>query len=124
VNAEIAARIPASPPFNHYPNGNDLQRTLDHDSANTNSVKFVLTDIHPHIPEWTEAAKLSKNLSFISEPVDAANAPAHLMRNDGKKLFRLYNLSFHHFDDNLASSILRNTLETADGFGYVTATSI
>jgi len=82
------------------------------------AVKFVLTDLHPHIPDWTEAAKKSENLSFISEPVDAANAPSHLNSQNGKKIFRLYNLAFHHFDDELGSSILRNTLETADGFGY------
>lgn len=81
----------------------------------------MLTDLHPHIPDWTEASKRSENLSFISEPVDAANAPADLTgeNGEGKKIFRLYNLAFHHFDDNLGSDILRNTLETADGFGYV-----
>ena len=82
-------------------------------------VKFVLTDLHPHIPDWTEASKKSENLSFISASVDAANAPADLVGTEGKKVFRLYNLAFHHFDDKLGSDILRNTLETADGFGYV-----
>lgn len=80
-------------------------------------VKFILTDIHPHIPDWTEAAKRSKNLSFVSESVDAANAPASLNGNGEQKIFRLYNLAFHHFDDTLGSAILKNTLETADGFG-------
>jgi hypothetical protein len=83
-----------------------------------NGVQFILTDIHPHIPDWTVASKHSANLSFISESVDAANAPAHLTRAEGKKIFRLYNLAFHHFDDKLGSDILRNTLETSDGFGY------
>jgi hypothetical protein len=81
------------------------------------AVKFVLTDLHPHIPDWTEASKRSENLSFVSEPVDAANAPASLNGKDGKKIFRLYNLAFHHFDDKLGMDILKNTLETADGFG-------
>ena len=92
-------------------------RSARAEAVNSVGVKFVLTDLHPHIRDWTEAAKKSENLSFVSEPVDAANAPAHLNRNDGKKIFRLYNLAFHHFDDNLGSDILRNTLETADGFG-------
>jgi hypothetical protein len=83
-------------------------------------VKFVLTDLHPHIPDWTEASKRSENLSFVSESVDASNAPASLNAKDGKRIFRLYNLAFHHFDNKLGSDILRNTLETADGFGYVT----
>ena len=82
-------------------------------------MKFVLTDLHPHIKDWTEAVKKSPNLSFISKPVDAANAPKDLIKKDGKKVFRLFNLAFHHFDDELGKDILRNTLETADGFGYV-----
>ena len=83
------------------------------------AVKFVLTDLHPHIPDWTEASKRSENLSFVSDSVDAANAPADLNGQDGKRIFRLYNLAFHHFEDKLGSAILKNTIETADGFGYV-----
>lgn len=79
----------------------------------------MLTDLHPHIPDWTEAAKKSKNLSFVDTPVDAANAPASLNGTDGRKIFRLYNLAFHHFEDKLGLAILKNTIETADGFGYV-----
>jgi hypothetical protein len=82
------------------------------------AVKFVLTDLHPHIPEWTKAAAKSEHLSFVSKSVDAANAPMDLMEHDGKKTFRLFFLAFHHFDDPLAREILRNTLDTADGFGY------
>jgi hypothetical protein len=87
--------------------------------TSTGNVKFVLTDLHPHIPDWTEASKRSENLSFVSDSVDAANAPASLNGNGEQKIFRLYNLAFHHFDNELGSAILRNTLETADGFGYV-----
>jgi len=87
--------------------------------SNSGPVKFVLTDIHPHIADWTEAAKKSDNLSFISTPVDATNVPKDLMEDTGKKVFRLYNLAFHHFDDPLALEVLKNTLETADGFGCV-----
>lgn len=84
---------------------------------NKGNVKFVLTDIHPHIPDWTEATKRSDNLSYMAESVDAANAPASLNGNAEQKIFRLYNLAFHHFDDELGSAILKNTIETADGFG-------
>jgi hypothetical protein len=83
------------------------------------AVKFVLTDLHPHIPEWTKAVRKSEHLSYVSKPVDAANAPTDLIERDGKKIFRLFFLAFHHFDDPLAREILRNTMETADGFGYV-----
>lgn len=92
-------------------------RTVNGDGGRTGGVKFILTDIHPHIPDWTEAAKKSANLSFVAESVDAANAPASLNGTDGRKIFRLYNLAFHHFEDNLGKDILRNTIETADAFG-------
>ncbi|RKF63478.1 hypothetical protein GcM3_139012 [Golovinomyces cichoracearum] len=80
-------------------------------------VQFVLTDLHPHIPDWTKIAKRNENITFYSEPVDATDVPVSLIGNNHKKIFRLYNLSFHHFDDKLGSDILHNTLETADGFG-------
>ena len=121
LNAQLSSRIPSSP-FTTEFNAKGLTprspRTLI--ASQDSPVKFVLTDLHPHIPDWTEASKRSENLSFISEPVDAANAPMGLNGKDGKKIFRLYNLAFHHFDDNLGSDILRNTIETADGFGYAT----
>ncbi|KUJ12288.1 uncharacterized protein LY89DRAFT_652697 [Mollisia scopiformis] len=96
-----------------------IEKDLNAQLSARGAVKFVLTDLHPHIPDWTEASKRSENLSFVSEPVDAANAPTSLNRNpaEGKKIFRLYNLAFHHFEDKLGMDILRNTIETADGFG-------
>lgn len=51
--------------------------------------------------------------------MDASNAPESLGGKEGKKIFRLYNLAFHHFDNELGKGILKNTIETADGFGYV-----
>jgi hypothetical protein len=83
------------------------------------SVKFVMTDLHPHIADWKEACSKSKNLTFVPKPVDATNAPADLILGDGKKVFRMFNLAFHHFDDSLGREILKNTLETSDGFGYL-----
>ena len=82
-------------------------------------VKFVMTDLHPNIAEWKEACSKSKNLKFIQKPVDATNAPANLILDDGKKIFRLFNLAFHHFDDSLGREILKNTLKTSEGFGYL-----
>ncbi|RKF57159.1 hypothetical protein OnM2_076051 [Erysiphe neolycopersici] len=78
---------------------------------------FVLTDLHPHIPEWTRISKHAENISFISESVDATCAPSSVKSNDEQKIFRFFNLSFHHFDDQLATDILRNSFNTADGFG-------
>ncbi|KAH8840990.1 hypothetical protein MCOR07_003290 [Pyricularia oryzae] len=34
-----------------------------------------------------------------------------------RKIFRLFNLAFHHFDDPLAKSILADTVKTSDAFG-------
>lgn len=85
------------------------------------AVQFVLTDLHPHLEAWRAAAAKSENLTFVAEAVDAARAPRGLLGEGEveKKVFRLFNLAFHHFDDGLAAEILRNTLETADGFGLV-----
>lgn len=119
LNRQLASKRDSSLISSH-PNGTNLTprspRTAA-DPTGNEPVKFVLTDLHPHIPDWTEAAKKSENLSFVSESVDAANAPAHLNGHDGKKIFRLYNLAFHHFEDDLGAAILRNSIETADGFG-------
>ncbi|KAE8453223.1 hypothetical protein EG329_011290 [Mollisiaceae sp. DMI_Dod_QoI] len=122
LNARLSSREPTSPFTSSATATNGLTprspQTLAPET-NSDAVKFVLTDLHPHIPDWTEAAKRSENLSFVAEPVDAANAPASLNGNaaEGKNIFRLYNLAFHHFEDKLAMDILRNTIETADGFG-------
>jgi hypothetical protein len=96
-------------------------------------VHFVLTDLHPHTELWAQAAAKSPFLSYVPEPVDAAKAPRDLLRRfaaggEGtgagsqgqgrKKVFRLFNLAFHHFDDGLARRILRDTVEGGgDGFG-------
>ncbi|KAH9890150.1 hypothetical protein F4778DRAFT_752785 [Xylariomycetidae sp. FL2044] len=99
----------------------------DDDDNGEGAVEFILTDLHPHLTSWEEASKKSDNVSYIGVPVDAANAPRDLLSRSsgddggkGKKkkgVFRLFNLAFHHFDDELAKAILRNTVETSEGFG-------
>ena len=80
----------------------------------------VLTDLHPHLDAWTAAAKKSDQLTFAVGSVDAANAPSGLLGDEpDEKVFRLFNLAFHHFDDELGGRILRNSVETAGGFGFV-----
>ena len=83
-------------------------------------MRFILTDLHPDVDSWKRAAAASPNLSYIPSSVDAAKAPADLIgrhKTEGKKVFRLFNLALHHFDDDLAKAILKNTVETSDGFG-------
>lgn len=96
-------------------------------------VDFVLTDLHPNPAAWARVAAKSDHIRYESNPVNAAAADAALLarlvdrgpqhglrrrtEKDGKpKTFRLFNLAFHHFDDPLASAIMKNTLETSDGF--------
>jgi len=91
-------------------------------SRGTEEVKFVLTDISPHVQAWEAIAKKSENVSYVEQSVDATNAPGAetLLRNvpgvEGKKTMRLFSLSFHHFDDGLAARVLQNAVETSDGF--------
>ncbi|KAK4238470.1 hypothetical protein C8A03DRAFT_43794 [Achaetomium macrosporum] len=89
--------------------------------AEAEPIQFVLTDLHPHTDLWAQAASQSPNISYVSNPVDAACVPRDLIgryKREGKKVFRLFNLAFHHFDDELARRILRDTLEGGgDGFG-------
>ncbi|CAI0641235.1 unnamed protein product [Colletotrichum noveboracense] len=83
------------------------------------NVDFVLTDLWPNPESWARAAAKSEHIGYEPKSVDAANAPRDLLagyRGKDKKIFRLFNLAFHHFDDPLAKAILKNTLETSDGF--------
>lgn len=87
-------------------------------------VDFVLTDIHPHLEAWEGAAKKSDHLKYIRSSVDAGDAPRNILAlatgdktRQQKKVFRLFSLAFHHFDDPSARRILQNTLETSSGFG-------
>ena len=78
---------------------------------------FVLTDLFPNIPAWKPLVRGSPHINFESEPVDASKAPRSVtQRGDGRRVMRLFHLAFHHFDDDLAQDILRNTIETGQGF--------
>ncbi|CAM1501848.1 Fc.00g038320.m01.CDS01 [Cosmosporella sp. VM-42] len=80
-------------------------------------VDFVLTDLHPNIEAWERVASNNPLITYESEGVDASAAPERLVkREDGKKVMRLFNLAFHHFDDPLATDILKDTVETSQGF--------
>lgn len=80
-------------------------------------VEFILTDLHPNVTAWDKVAKKFPQITFERESVDASKAPKHLVqRPDGKKVMRLFNLSFHHFDDALARDILRDTVQAGQGF--------
>lgn len=105
-------------------------------------VHFVLTDLHPHIPNWARAASLSPQVHHAPFPVDASRSPPDLLAraspalpaahshtssssssssstNNKTKTFRTFHLAFHHFPDPLAASILRDTLASSDGLAIV-----
>ena len=82
-------------------------------------VKFILTDLAPHILAWEDAKRDSSNLEYVPKSIDAANAPRDLAQRyggSGKKSMRLFSLAFHHFDDELAGKILADALEGSDAF--------
>ncbi|KAH7319704.1 hypothetical protein B0I35DRAFT_478030 [Stachybotrys elegans] len=82
-------------------------------------VDFVLTDLYPNVGAWTRATDGKPHISYEAASVDASDVPKHLFERagaGGKKVMRLFNLAFHHFDDPLATKILKNTVETSDGF--------
>ena len=95
-------------------------------------IPFVLSDIHPHLDEWIKACSHSANLSFVPQPVDATNPPPAVISQSSPpatgrespfhsdtRVFRLYCLAFHHFNDIMARKVLRSTMETSDGFAII-----
>ncbi|KAJ5639193.1 uncharacterized protein N7484_007055 [Penicillium longicatenatum] len=76
--------------------------------------QFVLTDLYPCVEEWTAISKRQEHVSFIAEPIDATSCDRIAPKD--RKECRIFNLSFHHFDDPLASTALRKAMESADSF--------
>jgi hypothetical protein len=89
---------------------NILNRKLE--AEGKQAARFVLTDLYPRVEEWAVISKRQENVSFISEPLDATRCE-RIAPRDGKEC-RIFNLCFHHFDDPLASTILRKAVESAD----------
>ncbi|KAF2470588.1 uncharacterized protein BDR25DRAFT_368996 [Lindgomyces ingoldianus] len=98
-------------------------------------LEFLMCDLYPNFPAWNELCKKSDNLGFIPESVDAASPPPRALsvntkrriswtdqQPEGKsdtRIFRLFNLSFHHFDDETAKNILHSTLRSAEGIAII-----
>lgn len=96
--------------------------------AQQQSVHFVLTDLHPHIPNWALASSASPQIHYAPQSVDASSSPADLLTtvspalpssssssSQPPKVFRTFHLAFHHFPDSLASAIVRDTMRTSHG---------
>ncbi|KAK5626160.1 hypothetical protein RRF57_001875 [Xylaria bambusicola] len=124
LNQQLRNPSPQPPSYatvvSQSPNGDTTTTHLPSPPNTDQGVKFILTDLHPHVESWEKAARASPYLTYVSTPVDAADAPPELITQHkaaGKGVFRLFNLAFHHFDDGLARAILKNTVETSEGFG-------
>lgn len=77
-------------------------------------VRFVLADLYPDWAAWKKITSASENISFISKPVDATTVTRYV---DDKTLeCRLFNLCFHHFDNDQAAKILRASIQGSDAF--------
>ncbi|KAF1978193.1 hypothetical protein BU23DRAFT_450470, partial [Bimuria novae-zelandiae CBS 107.79] len=83
------------------------------------SITFILTDKYPNIKAWNRLRRshASPLLELLPMPIDATDPP--LVQKAGQRVFRLFNCSFHHFNDAIATQILKSTLETSDGFAII-----
>lgn len=75
-------------------------------------IQFILSDLHPHVEEWERISKKQQNISYIETPVDARAVP----RMGRRKECRIFNLCFHHFNDEDAMGILKSAIQSADSF--------
>lgn len=98
-------------------------------------IQFLLSDLRPHLDSWMGHASRSETLSFVPQAVDAAYPPFAVissttrgdkeaayragLESNGTKVFRLYCSTFHHFNDDMAGKVLRNSMETSDAFAIV-----
>ena len=82
--------------------------------AGLERVRFVLTDLWPDIKAWKTITAQSENITYIEQPIDATKA-VRLVPPEGKEC-RMFNLSFHHFNDEPAEKVLKSAVESADAF--------
>ncbi|KAJ5199690.1 hypothetical protein N7491_009512 [Penicillium cf. griseofulvum] len=92
----------------------ELNKELE--SEGKGPVQFVLTDLYPHTEEWERISKKQQNVTYIESPVDARAVPRFAIST---KECRIFNICFHHFGDEDAAGILKNTIESADSFMQV-----
>jgi len=77
-----------------------------------NDLEIILTDKYPNVSAWTDLERdLGAEISFESEPVDAADVPDRLTG------FRTLFTSFHHFSPQEARTVLSDAVEKRQGIG-------
>jgi hypothetical protein len=67
-------------------------------------VSFVLTDLYPNLPAWTDLAATGAPVTWITTPVDARSVPTDLTG-----LRTIFN-ALHHFRPTDATAVLRNAV--------------
>ncbi|KAL5376109.1 hypothetical protein DPSP01_010702 [Paraphaeosphaeria sporulosa] len=96
-------------------------------------IRFTMSDLYPNREAWDGLMGTSEWLSLEYDPVNAISPPPKAMslglalnkqpnehnNTDRRRVFRLFNCSFHHFDDELARKIMESTMETSDGFAII-----
>jgi hypothetical protein len=76
-------------------------------------VKFYLSDLYPNLSTWKWVCANNPYLSYIPESVDATK-PFNFPQSD--RVFQTFYCCFHHFEDEFARKIIKNSLECSNGF--------
>ena len=98
-------------------------------------IMFRLSDIVPNLDAWMMHSARSAHLTYAPQSVDASFPPFSEISvttpgdkkaaaeqgfvSNGSKVFRLFCLSFHHFDDEQAKRVIKSTLETSDAVAII-----
>ncbi|KAG8404921.1 hypothetical protein J3459_022375 [Metarhizium acridum] len=77
-------------------------------------VRFLLADLYPDWAAWKKITSASENISYMDKPVDATTTTRYV--DDNTLECRLFNLCFHHFDDDQAAKVLQSSVEGSDAF--------
>lgn len=77
-------------------------------------IDFLLTDLYPDLEAWKAIVKKSDHIAYVGTPVDATKAGRYAARD--KKELRIFNMCFHHFDDDGARKVLRSCMEESEAF--------
>ncbi|KAL3473677.1 hypothetical protein BJX99DRAFT_261079 [Aspergillus californicus] len=76
-------------------------------------VKFIPTDLWPVLNAWEQIVKRNENISYISEHINATRS--RRLPAAGKE-YHIFNLCFHHFDDEAAGKVLLSAVQSTDAF--------
>jgi len=85
--------------------GGPMVHLLDGLNAFDKKYKLVLTDLYPNIESYQFHKKNNSQISYSEEPIDACKVPHDL------KGVRTMFTSFHHFDDQKAKGILKDSFD-------------